>query len=124
MGLRETMQAAAVAIVAAVGNIAASTNYHAVASVATYNASSGAAGTTTYSTVHGVSVVFMEFEVEKVDGVQVLPEDKQALIAAGPLSAITPRPKDQILEVSTTWEVVRVGVDPAGAAYMLQVRTP
>ncbi len=122
MGLRETIQNATGSAIAALGNVAVSTNYRAFVST-TYNASTGVA-TTTYTTTAGVSVVFDAFRLEQIDGEKVKPEDKIALVAQVQISGTTPNDNDQITEGTKTWNVVKVGVDPAGALWSLQIRRP
>ncbi len=122
MGLRETIQNATGSAIAALGNVAVSTNYRAFVST-TYNASTGVA-TTTYTTVAGVSVVFDAFRLEQIDGEKVKPEDKVALVAQTQIPGTTPNDNDQITEGTQAWNVVKVNVDPAGALWSLQIRKP
>ena len=121
--LRAAFQKAAQQAVAAFGDVGVSTNYHSY-STATYDASAGSI-TATYSTISGVTVVFTSFKVHQIDGQLVRPEDKMALIPALNLTSVTPKVEDRIVEdASVTWQVVRAGVDPAGALHKLQVRRP
>ncbi len=122
MGLREAIQAATGAAIKATGNIAVSTTYQAFVST-TYNASAGTQ-VVTRTTTGGVSVIFDAFRLEQIDGQQIKPEDKLALVAQAEISGITPGVNDRITEGSTVWEVQRVGVDPAGALWTLHVRKP
>ena len=122
MGLRETIQAAANSAIKATGNIAVSTTYQSFAST-TYNASSGVQ-VTTRSTTGNVSVIFDAFRLEQIDGQNIKPEDKKALVAQKQIPGVTPGVNDRITEGTTIWEVQGVRVDPAGALWELQVRKP
>ena len=123
MGLRSTIQKAAKSAVAATGDIAVSTNYHSLSSTLTYDASAGT-NTVSYSTVAGVSVTFEVFSLSQIDGQNIQPEDKRALVPAKSISSITPKVNDQIKQSGQTWEVQGVRVGPAGALWDLQIRRP
>jgi archaellum component FlaF (FlaF/FlaG flagellin family) len=123
MSLRDAFKTAAQQAITAFGDVAVSTNYlsHTTTS---YNVTAGT-DTTSYSTKAGVTVIFDEFRVVEIDGIAVKPEDKKALIPAKSISGVTPGVNDQIVaDGSVTWEVQRVGSDPAGALWTLQVRRP
>jgi len=122
MALRDAFRDAARSAVAAVGDVAVSTNYLSH-STTIYDTSTGAV-TATFATQAGVRVVFDEFRIFQVDGVAVKPEDKKALIPALSLGSLVPAAEDQIIEGGTTWEVVKVRVDPAEALYEVHVRKP
>ena len=122
MGLREAIQSAAGAAVKAVGNVAVSTDYRSFVS-SSYNTATGST-TTTHTTVEGVSVIFDAFRLEQIDGQKVKPEDKLALVAQTQIPGVTPDDNDQLTEGAVVWNVMRVGVDPAGAMWELQVRKP
>lgn len=122
MALRDAIKGAAKAAVDAVGDVAVSTNYEAFAST-TYNASAGT-NTPVYSTTAGVKVVFDEFRLEQIDGQNVKPEDKMALVPAKSISAVTPKTNDRIVENGATWNVQDVRNDPAEALWTLHVRRP
>jgi hypothetical protein len=124
MSLREAFQKAAQKALQAVGDIPASTNYLSYATT-TYDASAGTP-TTTFTTVAGVKVVFSNFSVREIDGKDVRPKDKKAMLAALDVSGVTPGPNDRIVEdVSVVWEVMDLMPgDAAGALYKLQVRQP
>ena len=122
MGLREAIQSAAGAAVTAVGNVAVSTDYRSFVS-STYGTAAGSV-TTTYTTTAGVSVIFDAFRLEQIDGQKVKPEDKLALVAQTQIPGVTPDDNDQLTEGTVVWNVMRVGVDPAGAMWELQVRKP
>lgn len=124
MGLRETIQKAAAAAIAATGNIAVSANYEVFATTV-YSASAGTASTTV-STVEGVKVVIEDWSVYLVDGQHIQPNDRKAIIAANAISGVTPSPQDRLTMAASTevWQVVRAMTDPASAAWTLQVRRP
>ena len=122
MGLKDALAHAAKAGVAAAGDIAVSTNYESFTS-ATYNASAGT-NAATYATIAGVKLVFANFTIAQIDGRQVQPEDKRALIPAKTISGVTPGVNDRIVEGGTVWEVQRVRADAASALWDLQVRKP
>lgn len=122
MGLRETIQAAANTAIVALGDVAVSTTYQKFVST-TYNASAGT-NVVTRTTTGNVSVIFDAFRLDQIDGQNVKPEDKLALVAQKQIPGITPSVNDRITEGSTIWEVQGVQVDPAGAMWRLQVRKP
>ncbi len=123
MGLKETFQAAAKTAVTAFGNVGVSTVYHSIVSATSYNTSSGV-NAVSISSVAGVTVIFDEFTLAEQDNSQVESEDKKAFIPAkGPISTITPRVQDRIIDSDgITWNVVSATTDPAGALWTLQVR--
>lgn len=122
MGLRDTIQKAARTAVAATGDIAVSANYLAYSS-ATYNASTGSVAAT-YATVAGITVVFSGFRLSQIDGENIRPEDKKALIPALLVTGVTPKPDDQVVASGVAWTVINAGIDPADALHVLQVRRP
>ncbi len=122
MGLKSALGGAARAGVAALGDVAVSTNYESFTS-ATYDASTGA-NVASYATSAGVTLVFRNFSIAQVDGRQVQPEDKRALIPARNISGVTPGVNDRIVAGGSVWEVQRVAADPASALWDLQVRKP
>lgn len=122
MGLRDVVQKATQAAVAAVGDIAASATYCSFAS-ASYNASAGT-NVATFTSTAGVSVVFNDFRLDQVDGQVVLSEDKQAMIPALALPGVVPTTADKLVSDGATWNVQRVQTDPADALWILQVRRP
>ncbi len=122
MGLRDAIQNAVNSAIIATGDIAVSTTYETFGST-TYNASAGT-NVTTRVTTGNVSVIFDMFRIDQIDGVNVKPEDKLALVAQKQIPGITPGINDRILEGTVVWQVQRVNVDPAGAMWQLQVRKP
>tara|TARA_Y100000310_G_scaffold160700_1_gene160533 strand:- start:769 stop:1137 length:369 start_codon:yes stop_codon:yes gene_type:complete len=120
MGLQNTFKSAAQSIVTSFGDVAASTVYASFSST-TYNASAGTQ-TAVYSSTAGVKVIFDKFELAKIDNINIKPEDKKALIPAKNISAITPKPNDQIRASGVVWNVVNVVTDPASALWECQVR--
>jgi len=75
-----------------------------------------------------VDVVFVEYQVQQVDGVNILAEDKQALLSdLNRIKAGLPIPvsSDKLIELSGgVWVVVSVQTDTAEACWVLQVRKP
>ena len=122
MSLRDSFKAGAKAVVEALGDVAVSSNYLALATTS-YDASAGTPSNS-YATSAGVSVVFSVFRLVEVDGELVKPEDKRALIAAKSISGVTPSVNDRIVHDGQTWDVQRVESDPAEALWTLQVRRP
>lgn len=122
MGLRDTFKDAALTAFNAVGDVAVSANYHAHAS-STYDTSAGT-NVAAFTTVAGVKVIFEVFQLAKIDGTIIQPEDKLALIPVRHLSAITPKLEDKLVVSGVTWAVKNVQADPAEAVYSLQVRRP
>lgn len=122
MGLRDAIQKAARTAVLAVGDVAVSANYLAHSST-TYNASTGSVATT-YATTAGITLVFQGFRLHQIDGEKVRPEDKKALIPSLSLSSVVPSPDDQVVASGVAWTVISVGIDPADALHVLQVRRP
>jgi CxxC motif-containing protein (DUF1111 family) len=113
MGLREAVQKAAYTAVQATGN---------VPDVVTYGSQTYTAGQMTGTTNVTVSAIRIEFDIAKVDGVNVKLQDRQYLIASLALGVIVPAENDTLTVGSEIWTVTRVTTDPAGAAYLLHVR--
>tara|TARA_R100000049_G_C1897549_1_gene48594 strand:+ start:186 stop:521 length:336 start_codon:yes stop_codon:yes gene_type:complete len=109
--------------VTAFGDVGVSTNYESIASTSanTYNTSTGAVGAI-YSTVAGVTVIFDVFSLKQIDGVNIKPSDKKALVPAKSISAVTPSIEDRVMVAGVPWRVVNVNTDPAEALWELQVR--
>ncbi len=120
MGLQETFKVAAKTVVDAFGDVGVSTNYESHTS-STYDASAGT-NVATYSTTAGVTVIFDSFRIDQIDGQNIKPEDKLALLPAKNISGVTPDVDDRIIESGVVWNVVSVSTDPASALYQLQVR--
>lgn len=113
MGLLDVVQRAAQTAIGVVGNIAESATYTSL----TYT--NGQASGSTTLTVHAVRI---DFDVAKVDGVNVLAQDRQYLIAGLDLGTIVPSQGDTLTLGAEVWTVRRVQTDPAAAAYLMQVR--
>lgn len=89
----------------------------------TYNPTTGAPATpqTSYPNIH---VVLTSFAKAEIDGDAVRSEDRKAIIAQLDL-AVTPTPNDRLqLADGTVWSVIHIGIDPADAAWVLQLRRP
>lgn len=127
MGLRSAIQSAVKAGVAALGDVAVSTNYESLSST-TYDASAGT-NAAVYATTAGVKVVIGEFRFAQSAGVRggaadfdVQARDKQALIPTRAVSGVTPKPDDRLVHDGETWNVINVFTDPAEGAWVLQIR--
>lgn len=120
MGLQETFRKAAQTITTAFGDVPASTVFRSFSST-TYNASAGT-DATVYSSTAGVKLIFDVFQHRQVDGSNIEPDDKRALIPAKNISGVVPKPADQIREGTTVWNVVNVFSDPANALWDCQIR--
>lgn len=121
MGLRDTLQKAAQAVIAATGDIAETSVYLAFGS-STYNASAGSA-VVAMATTESVPVIFDVFHFREIDGEAIQPGDRKAIIAALDLPGVSPSVRDQIrLSNGEVWRVHSTESDPAGAHYMLHVR--
>lgn len=71
-----------------------------------------------------VPIVFTSYARKEIDGEVIRPDDQKAIIAQ---LALTPSPtlNDTMTRADgTVWTVVAVMADPAGAAWILQVRRP
>ncbi len=75
-----------------------------------------------------VDVVFVEFQLQQVDGVNIFPEDKQALVShLNLMKEQIPNPvtDDKLVESGgEVWKVVNVQTDTAEACFILHVRKP
>lgn len=89
----------------------------------TYNPTTGAPATPQTSYLN-TPMVLTSFAKAEIDGDAVRPEDRKAIIAQLDL-ATTPTLNDRLqLADGTVWSVVHIGIDPADAAWVLQVRNP
>ena len=66
-------------------------------------------------------IVFTSYEKKDIDGQTIHKEDKKALITALDVS-FTPKDTDYIMQGLIRWEVKDIGIDPADALWILQVR--
>ena len=122
MGLRDTIQKAAKAAVAATGDVAEKVTYNSLTSV-TYAPATSATPTETQAPVSNVPIVWQDIETSRVDGRNVLIRDREVLVTAKDLGTVVPESEDEIERSNgEKWRVVRKRTDPAEAAYILQVR--
>lgn len=68
--------------------------------------------------------ILTKFNKREIDGENVRPDDRKALIAADALTGVTPQLVDTIDVGSDTWNIVAVTQDPAEALWVLHVRKP
>lgn len=122
MSLREQIQQAVQSGIAAMDDLAESSTYTSVATPS-YTPSTGAI--TEPSTLYaGVPIIFTSYSRMEIDGEAVRAEDQKAIIATMDLVP-TPTLNDTITKADgTVWNVIGIRTDPAGAAWVLQVRRP
>ena len=122
MSLRAHIQQAVQAGIGAMDDLAESAIY---ASVATPSYDPTAGTVTKPTALHqGIPVVFTSFSRMEIDGEAVRAEDQKAMI---PTRSLTPVPtiNDTITRADgTVWSVMGIKTDPAGAAWVLQIRRP
>ena len=71
-----------------------------------------------------IPVIFTSFKRIEIDGEAIRAEDQKVLIATQDLIP-TPTVNDTIIAANgTLWSVMGIRTDPAGAAWVLQVRRP
>ena len=122
MSLRAAIQQAVQAGIVAIDDLAERATYTSVG-ISTYNATTG--GVTKASTAFAsVPMVFASYSRMEIDGEAVRAEDLKAIIAARDLTPV-PTVNDTIARADGTgWSVIGIKRDPAGAAWVLQVRRP
>lgn len=122
MSLRTHIQKAVQSGIAALDDLAELATYTSVGTPS-YTPSTGAI--TTPSTPHtSVPTVFTSFSRREIDGEAVRAEDLKAIIATQDLAS-TPTLNDTLARTDgTVWNVMAIKTDPAGAAWVLQVRRP
>ena len=122
MSLRGHVQSAVQAGLRATGDMRQSADYTSVATPS-YDPSAGAI-TLPKATHIGVPVLFTNFSRMEIDGQAIRAEDQKAIMATRDLPA-TPTVNDTItLADGIVWRVIGIKTDPAGAAWVLHVRTP
>ncbi len=117
MGLRETFQRLAQTAMNAAGNVPESCTFRRIA----YDANGQPTGG--YSASVSVKALRQSLSVEKVDGSNILADDRLYILTALDLGGVVPS-EDDLLDFGSgvTWTVKRVETDPAGATHTLQVR--
>ncbi len=113
MGLLETVQKAAQTAVKALGNLP---------EVVTYTSWTYTNGQPTGTVTLTVSAIRLDYDVSKIDGVNVFAQDRQYMVAGLAFGAVIPSKDDTITSGTDIWTVKRVTTDPASAIYLLQVR--
>lgn len=122
MSLRDAIQQAVQTGMIALDDLVARATYTSV-STPSYNATTGAIAAAS-TALPGVPIVFTSYDTREIDGETIRPEDQKAIIATLDLAA-TPTKNDTITKADgTVWSVVDIKTDPAGAAWVLQVRRP
>ena len=122
MSLRTTVQRAVKTGLKAMDDIQETATYSGV----TTTAYDPATGTITETSGGGgvVKMVFMSFSFMEIDGVAVLANDRKVIIASLDLD-VTPTLNDTITRADgSAWNVIASKTDPAGAAWVLQIRRP
>ncbi len=122
MSLRATVQKAVRTGLKAMDDIQESATYGGVTTTV-YDPATG----TMVSTPGGggiVKMVFTSFSFMEIDGQAVLANDRKAIIASLDLDVV-PTLNDSITRADgTVWNVIGIKTDPAGAAWVLQIRRP
>lgn len=122
MSLCDAIQQAVQTGIVALDDMAKRATYTSMATP-TYNATTGAI-TTPSTSYSGVPIVFASYDTREIDGETIRLEDQKAILATLDLAA-TPTKNDTITKADgTVWSVVSIQTDPAGAAWVLQVRRP
>lgn len=123
MGLRDTLQRAALTIRQAFDDVPVTVTYYAHASTI-YDPDVGDLEVAEVVS-SAVPAFFIDYQHAQVDGETVLAEDRLCLIVALDLpGGYVPTVNDRLVETATgeAWAVQRVTTDPADAHYQLQVR--
>lgn len=122
MSLRDAIQQAVQAGIVALDDLAGRAVYTSKGTP-TYSATTGAVGGSS-TALANVPMVFASYSKLEIDGEAVMAEDQKAIIAVLDLAA-TPTKNDVITKADgTVWSVISIKTDPAGAAWVLQVRRP
>lgn len=122
MGLKETFQNAAEAIITGFGNVAnTSLAYHSLGTYA-YNATTGGQ-TESGGTDITIIAIYDEIESEELQDRPIKMTDRKLLVANNDIS-VTPKVSDYVTISSVNWNVIDLATDPAEALYTLFVRKP
>jgi hypothetical protein len=122
MSLRSQIQQAVQAGIAAIDDLAELATYQSVLTPS-YEPSTGVIAQPTW-TIADVPIVFTSFSRMEIDGAAVRAEDLKAIVATRDLTPV-PTINDTITRANgTVWSVIGVTTDPAGAAWVLQIRRP
>ncbi len=89
----------------------------------TYDTTTGAVSIT--STAYtSVPMIFTSYDRKEIDGEAILAEDQKVIISTRDLVPV-PTINDAITRADgSIWSVISIKTDPAGAAWVLQVRRP
>lgn len=122
MSLRQQIQAAVQTGLAALDDIPELSVYTGIGTPV-YDPNTG--NTTKPSTISSdVPMVFTSFSFMEIDNLAVLASDRKAIIATLDLDQ-TPTLNDTITRPDgKIWNVIGIKIDPAGAAWVLQIRRP
>lgn len=120
MSLRALVQDAVASAYTALGDIPESVTY-ASKPTASYNPTTGA--TTLNATNYSVSMVFVKYRREEIDGEQIRPEDTKGLLPSKDLG-FSPGLNDTITRNGQILAVTRMALDPTASLYILQLRRP
>lgn len=122
MSLRAQIQQAVQAGIAAMDDLAERATYTSM-ETPSYNAATGTI-TKPITTYADVPMVFTSFSRMEIDGDAVRAEDLKAIISTQDLTP-TPTVNDTITRADgTVWSVIGIRADPAGAAWVVQIRRP
>jgi len=117
--LAKAFQAAAVAAVNAVGDLATSITYN-QKSDATYDASTGMLTGTTVSEI--VSGIVESYSDKAMNNQAIAVGDRKVVIPGSSFSSISPEQGDEIVIEGETFVVVRAAIDAARALWTFQIR--
>jgi hypothetical protein len=121
MGLKEVIVAGIKTGLRATGNVRRTVTYKAQAADPSYAPATGTV--TRPETNHTVQAVLYDYRREDIDGVLIQPFDQECLLHQSELP-VTPKVTERlVLDDGTSWEIVRVAQDSAGAIWMLQIRS-
>lgn len=122
MSLRDAIQQAVQAGILSLDDLAERATYTSMATPS-YDATTGTI-TKPSTSYASVPMVFTSFSRMEIDGEAVRAEDLKAIIATQDLTP-TPTINDTITRADgTVWSVIGIRTDPAGAAWVAQIRRP
>jgi len=119
MGLKETFQNAASAIITGFGDVASTIAYHSLGTFS-YNPTTGA-NTETGDTDTTIKQIPDEIKSEEIQGRDIKMTDRKLLVANNDIS-ITPKVGDYVTISSARYNVVDWLTDPASALFEIYVR--
>ncbi len=121
MGIQEIFQSGAQTIVAAFGNVAKSCTYTHFGT----KVESGGSLVHPSTPIPNLGVIFDSYEVDEIDGENILSKDVKGLIPFLDLGITEPTPDDTVLRTadSRLFSVIDWDLDPADALWVIQLRT-